>query len=246
MRDAESNRYDMRRPVYVVGGRGGWMVRLLLIAFAAGCAGRARSTTSTEKLTVATGAASQTKASPDTQPGFDPQSVNFVSPSVGWAWGPSKQWLRAGAGLGVLARTLDGGRAWSTVPTPGVDYAQPGGFPPQGASDVQFINQSQGYVFGSASYVTVDGGLRWTEIRAPGPVLDLASARQSVTTPAPQDNRAVAVEGGPGGEPRPPTLGAAQPFDGLAGVLAIALASLGALLVGEMFAVVDGHASALL
>ncbi len=162
-RDAESNRYDMRRPVYVVDDRGGWMVRLLLIAVvacSAGCAGSARSTTSIEKLTTATGAAGQAKLSPGTQPGFDPQSASFVSPSVGWAWGPSKEWLRAGAGLGVLARTLDGGRAWSTVPTPGVDYAQPGGFPPNGASGIRFIDQRQGYLFGSALYVTADGGLR--------------------------------------------------------------------------------------
>ena len=56
----------------------------------------------------------------------------------------------------------------------------------------------------------------------------------------------VAVKAGAGGEPRLPTLGAAQPFDGLTGVLAITLATLGALLVGELSSLLDGHPSALL
>ena len=39
---------------------------------------------------------------------FSPQSISFVSPSVGWAWGPA-HWIPS---PGVLARTVDGGRTW--------------------------------------------------------------------------------------------------------------------------------------
>src|SRR5450755_4535770 len=56
----------------------------------------------------------------------------------------------------------------------------------------------------------------------------------------------VAVEGGTGDEPRPPTLRAAQPLYGLTGVLAIPLATLSALLVGELPPLLDGHLSVLL
>ena len=56
----------------------------------------------------------------------------------------------------------------------------------------------------------------------------------------------VTVKAGAGSKPRLPTLGAAQPFDGVTGVLAITLATLGALLVGELPSLFDGHPSALL
>src|ERR1035438_4954215 len=68
----------------------------------------------------------------------------------------------------------------------------------------------------------------------------------AVDDATPSDKRGVAVEGGTSGEPRLPTLGAAQPFDGLTGVLAITFATPGALFVSELPPLLDGHPSALL
>jgi photosystem II stability/assembly factor-like uncharacterized protein len=108
-----------------------------------------------------------------TQPRFDPQSVSFISPSVGWAWGPGIAWLAHGHGPGVLARTEDGGRNWTVVPTPGIDYQSPSSYPADGASGVRFIDRQHGYLFGGVLYVTADRGRHWTRIHPPNRILDL-------------------------------------------------------------------------
>ncbi len=115
--------------------------------------------------------AANTSVSPG--PRFDPQSVSFVSRSIGWAWGPGIRWLAHGSGPGVLARTDDGGRHWRVIPTPGIAYAPPSAYPARWASGVRFVDRQHGYLFGGALYATSDGGRHWTELRPPNRILDL-------------------------------------------------------------------------
>lgn len=101
------------------------------------------------------------------RPRFIPRSVSFISPSLGWAWGPAAHSSRAG----VLARTDDGGRTWSVVRTPGMGYAQVGY--PGGVSGVRFVDRLHGYLFGGQLWRTVDGGKRWLRLHTRGLVLDM-------------------------------------------------------------------------
>lgn len=119
------------------------------------------------------GSAEAAKASVSGEPRFDPQSVSFISPSVGWAWGPGIASLAHGHGPGVLARTQDGGRHWTVVPTRGIDYQPPSAYPADWASGVRFVDRQHGYLFGGALYATADGGRHWTQIRPPNRILDL-------------------------------------------------------------------------
>lgn len=107
-----------------------------------------------------------------TQPRFDPQSVSFVAPEIGWAWGPAARWTMRGFGPGVLARTIDGGRQWSIVRTPGIEYAAVASY--RGwASGVRFVDRRHGYLFGGELYATYDGGRHWTRIYSPNSIADL-------------------------------------------------------------------------
>ena len=107
------------------------------------------------------------------RPAFDPQSVTFVSDSLGWAWGPTPAAFTTGSGPGVLARTYNSGRTWSVMPTPGIDYAGPGNTQNRSASGVRFIDSSHGFLFGDALFATADGGATWTQEPTPHPILDI-------------------------------------------------------------------------
>jgi hypothetical protein len=103
-------------------------------------------------------------------PRFVPQSVSFVSPSSGWAWGPARPYRSSSAG--VLARTGDFGRSWSARVE--YTYAQPG--QPGGYSGVRFADARHGWLFGDGLLATGDGGRHWRAIRTPGNVLELETA----------------------------------------------------------------------
>jgi photosystem II stability/assembly factor-like uncharacterized protein len=107
------------------------------------------------------------------QPRFDPQSVSFISPAIGWAWGPGVRWLTHGYGPGVLARTDDGGRHWRVIPSPGIDYASPSAYPFRWASGVRFVDRRRGYLFGAELYATRDGGRHWAQVRPTRQIFDL-------------------------------------------------------------------------
>lgn len=106
---------------------------------------------------------------------FIPQSASFVSPSLGWAWGPARWPPLAGQReAGVLAKTEDGGQSWSGVVIPGRDWAATGFGP--GLSGVRFASANRGYLFGSQLLVTDDGGTSWRRVPVPGRILDLETA----------------------------------------------------------------------
>jgi hypothetical protein len=103
-------------------------------------------------------------------PRFVPQSVSFISPSSGWAWGPARPHRSSSAG--VLARTGDFGRSWSARVE--YTYAQPG--QPGGYSGVRFADARHGWLFGDGLLATGDGGRHWQAIRTAGNVLELETA----------------------------------------------------------------------
>lgn len=105
---------------------------------------------------------------------FIPHSVSFVSSSVGWAWGPGPSAAKSGVGPGVLSRTDNYGKTWSKVSTPGIDFTTQGSdnnF--EYANGVRFVNAHLGFLFGSALYVTTDGGSAWAKVSSPGTVYDI-------------------------------------------------------------------------
>jgi hypothetical protein len=105
--------------------------------------------------------------------GFVPVSVSFVSPSLGWAYGPNRPMSSQGIGpfVGELAVTYDGGQHWSTLPAPGSEYSASGG-----ASSVLFVHSYRGYLYGDGLFTSTDGGVHWQRITAPGSVSHVAVA----------------------------------------------------------------------
>jgi hypothetical protein len=118
-----------------------------------------------------------TTATPTTAPfgdlNFVPVSVSFVSPSLGWAYGPSRPTNSQGVGpfVGELAVTYDGGHHWETLPEPGTKFSTSGG-----ASSVLFEHSYRGYLYGDGLFTSTDGGVHWRRIAAPGSVSHLAVA----------------------------------------------------------------------
>jgi hypothetical protein len=80
-------------------------------------------------------------------PAVQPQSVTFVSPSVGFVLGAS-----------TLARTSDAGRTWSALPVPG-------GWK---VSELRFANADDGWAWGAQLWATHDGGHTWHQLVVPG------------------------------------------------------------------------------
>lgn len=109
-------------------------------------------------------------------------SFSFVNPELGWALGE----VPCGKGECLaMARTPDGGHSWVSAPVPRARLAQP--LTGQGpncvteacVSQVRFANRLDGYLFGPALFVTVDGGRTWRRERAPE-VVTLAASGANV------------------------------------------------------------------
>lgn len=98
-----------------------------------------------------------------------PQSASFVTPSLGWAWGPARWPTAAKRVAGVLARTIDDGLRWTVVRTPPLAYGQ------SGIMGTRFLSRVRGYLFGSELFATTDEGTSWHRVSVPGRVLDLES-----------------------------------------------------------------------
>ncbi|HVM65282.1 MAG TPA: hypothetical protein VMU14_10500 [Acidimicrobiales bacterium] len=78
---------------------------------------------------------------------LQPQSVTFMSAQEGFVLGSSS-----------IARTTDGGRSWSALPTPaGWDVRE-----------LRFANASDGWAWGAQLWSTHDGGRTWHRLVVPG------------------------------------------------------------------------------
>lgn len=104
--------------------------------------------------------------------GFAPAAVTFVSADDGWVAGL----VPAGAGTKLaVARTTDGGGAWSALPAPAVTFRAGG---TDHGVGISFANRTDGWITAAASaatggaastlWWTHDGGTSWQQVAVPG------------------------------------------------------------------------------
>lgn len=129
--------------------------------------------------------------------GFEPQSVSFVSASLGWVLGAAPC---ASPPCTSVVRTSDGARSWAGVPAPRVALADS---PSQasGVSGLRFANHLDGWAFGPALWSTHDGAASWDPIELPaaGPgtkVVDLSVSGSSVYALAVSPGQGASSQGG--------------------------------------------------
>ena len=113
--------------------------------------------------------AADTAAGPAAGPvpaGFEPASVTFVSPLVGWVLGTAP--CRTPPCTSVL-RTRDGGRTWAGISAPpaGLSNGTTGG-----VAHLRFADDRNGWAYGgtqsaSVLYATHDGGATWHPVPLP-------------------------------------------------------------------------------
>ena len=122
---------------------------------------------------------------PTTQPlagapvpaGFRPMSVTFVSTQQGWVLGSAPC---ATGRCPAIARTIDGGKTWTTIDAPkttigsepGVDVSG------KGITGIRFADLRDGWAFGPELWATHDGGKTWKRLDpfSGGAVVALASS----------------------------------------------------------------------
>jgi photosystem II stability/assembly factor-like uncharacterized protein len=110
--------------------------------------------------------------------GFVPQSVTFVSLSMGWVLGsaPCKPTTCL-----VLLETTDSGRTWTSRPVPPtnpatIGYASAG----SGVGAVRFADAEDGWLFGPDLWSTHDGGVHWARQPLPGdPTMTMVEALET-------------------------------------------------------------------
>jgi hypothetical protein len=123
-------------------------------------------------------APSSSPSAPAASTGLIPLSVSFVTPQLGWAYGPAQApngSLFPPSAPGALAITHDRGEHWSMLPSPHVSYGAPGG-----AKSVLFIDANRGYLYGDGLFATTDGGAHWRRIPAPGSISQLAATSSAL------------------------------------------------------------------
>lgn len=108
---------------------------------------------------------------------FQPSSVTFVSPSVGWVIGqagtPGKCANVNPDVCTSIARTNDAGKTWQGGPAPSA--TGPSGA--RGVSGLRFLDGVSGWAFGPELWATHDAGRTWTKVDTHGQrVTDLETA----------------------------------------------------------------------
>jgi hypothetical protein len=104
--------------------------------------------------------------------GFSPTSVTFVGSLTGAVIGRTTAHCPAGTCTAV-AGTHDYGASWFSVGAPPAGQADGA----SGASQIRFLDSSNGWAYGPELYATHDGGATWTKINGlAGRVVDLAAA----------------------------------------------------------------------
>jgi hypothetical protein len=151
----------------------------------------------TSPLTTPSPAPTATPVPPGGVPaGFAPNSVTFVSLSLGWVLGGAP--CQSGTCLALL-RTPDAGRTWTAVQGPPTTYApatSPATYPQTGVSEVRFADPQDGWAYGPDLWSTHNGGRTWTRT-ALGSVWSLEAASGLVHAVAVQPDNTVAIETGP-------------------------------------------------
>ena len=99
--------------------------------------------------------------------GFEPQSASFVSAKMGFVLGIANCASRPCL---AIQRTQDGGKTWSSIPSPNISLTQ-GKYsetPVTGVSRIRFVNGMDGYLYGPDLYATHDGGATWQKLTLQG------------------------------------------------------------------------------
>jgi photosystem II stability/assembly factor-like uncharacterized protein len=91
--------------------------------------------------------------------------VTFVSPREGFVLGtaPCRD-----APCITIARTLDRGATWRSLPSPVVPVGRLGDGPRPEAQGIRFATPTHGFVFGNGLWETADGGGHWAPAAYPG------------------------------------------------------------------------------
>lgn len=102
---------------------------------------------------------------PITSSGFVVVDSTWISDNSGWVLGGKGC---DGSGCSILVKTTDGGLTWHRLNAPAAYVFAKGKFPqgtsiPDVISHIRFANSSVGYAFGSAFFMTTDGGGTWTK-----------------------------------------------------------------------------------
>lgn len=112
--------------------------------------------------------------------GFEPASVTFVSPDLGYVLGTTTSC--ASPPCTSVVRTTDGGQHWIGVPAPrtvlSVGSAS-GAYP--GVSRIRFADPFNGFAYGPSLYVTHDGAKSWRSLPVPARIIGLSISAGRVT-----------------------------------------------------------------
>jgi photosystem II stability/assembly factor-like uncharacterized protein len=113
--------------------------------------------------------------------GFRPMSVTFISAEEGWVLGSA---LCAAGRCPAIARTIDGGRTWTSIPAPATKIGEQPAVDVSGAgvTGLRFADALDGWAFGPELWATHDGGTTWTKLEPVqhGAVVALESAHGTV------------------------------------------------------------------
>ena len=160
-----------------------WAMVAVLAVFAAACSG---SSTGTQPASTSPGSAAGQGAGPSGGPtrarhprargaAFQPWSVSAVSAKRVWVLGEHR--CGASACPAVAYRSRDGGTSWRRLHVPAAPFRSDPAAASAGVSEIAFVNDKTGWLFGPDLWVTHSGGRSWRRVDVPGDVEDLAVGR---------------------------------------------------------------------
>jgi photosystem II stability/assembly factor-like uncharacterized protein len=119
----------------------------------------------TPESSASPGSSGSSTSPPPVPPNFRPYSVTFIGPHTGWVLGQAGTPGHCATEYCTsIARTDDAGTNWYGVPAP--ITGMPSGA--NGVSQIRFLNDQDGWVYGPQLWATHDGGRTWTEIPTDG------------------------------------------------------------------------------